>query len=66
MTETNPGGPDTAQTDSGPSGADDDVQSDPAKGDEEAVDWSDETPFASAVMYGLSSRNFSNTVVQAG
>lgn len=34
--------PDTAETDVGPSGADDDVQSDPAKGAEEGVDWSDE------------------------
>jgi len=42
MTETNPDKPDTAETDSGPSGADDDVESDPAKGDEDAADWSDE------------------------
>jgi hypothetical protein len=34
--------PDTAETDSGRGGADDDVESDPAKGDEEAADWSDE------------------------
>ena len=34
--------PDTAETDSGRSGADDDVESDPAKGDEETADWSDE------------------------
>ena len=33
--------PDTAETDAGPSGADDDVESDPARGDE-GVDWSDE------------------------
>ena len=42
MSETNPDKPDTAETDSGPSGADDDVASDPAKGDEGAADWSDE------------------------
>lgn len=34
--------PDTAETDVGPSEADDDVESDPAKGAEEGVDWSDE------------------------
>lgn len=38
--------PDTAETDAGPSNADDDVQSDPARGtddsEEEGVDWSDE------------------------
>jgi len=34
--------PDTAQTDAGPSNADDDVESDPAKGDEDQADWSDE------------------------
>lgn len=39
---TNPDKPDTAETDAGPSGADDDVESDPAKGDEDAADWSDE------------------------
>ena len=39
---TNPDKPDTTETDAGPSGADDDVESDPAKGDEDAADWSDE------------------------
>jgi hypothetical protein len=34
--------PDTAETDVGPPDADDDVESDPAKGAEEGVDWSDE------------------------
>lgn len=38
--------PGTVETDAGPSNADDDVQSDPARGtdatDEEGVDWSDE------------------------
>jgi hypothetical protein len=34
--------PDTAQTDVGPAGADDDVESDPSKGDDDRVDWSDE------------------------
>ncbi|MCV7280612.1 hypothetical protein H7J88_13260 [Mycolicibacterium flavescens] len=39
--------PETTETDAGPSGADDDVQSDPARGTsgeehEEGVDWSDE------------------------
>lgn len=37
--------PDTTDTDAGPSEADDDVQSDPARGTdgtEEGVDWSDE------------------------
>jgi hypothetical protein len=34
--------PDTAETDAGAEGADEDVQSDPAKGAEEAADWSDE------------------------
>lgn len=37
--------PDTAATDAGPNDADDDVQSDPARGtsgSEEGVDWSDE------------------------
>jgi hypothetical protein len=33
--------PDTAETDIGPQGADDDVESDPARGGE-GVDWSDE------------------------
>ena len=42
MTETNPDKPDTAETDIGPSDADDDVESDPAKGAEEGADWSDE------------------------
>jgi hypothetical protein len=42
MTETNPDKPDTAETDVGPKDADDDVESDPAKGTEEGVDWSDE------------------------
>jgi hypothetical protein len=34
--------PDTAESNVGPKGADDDVQSDPAKGAEEGGDWSDE------------------------
>lgn len=34
--------PKTAESDAGASGADDDVQSDPAKGTEDRVDWSDE------------------------
>ena len=36
--------PDTAETDAGPPNADDDVQSDPARGSAgtEGVDWSDE------------------------
>jgi hypothetical protein len=34
--------PDTEETDVGSTGADDDVESDPAKGTEEGVDWSDE------------------------
>jgi hypothetical protein len=42
MTTKNPDKPDTAETDIGSSKADDDVESDPAKGDEEAADWSDE------------------------
>jgi hypothetical protein len=33
--------PDTTESDAGAAGADDDVQSDPAKG-EDGVDWSDE------------------------
>jgi hypothetical protein len=33
--------PDTAESDAGAPGADDDVQSDPAKG-QDGVDWSDE------------------------
>ncbi|MFI5510162.1 hypothetical protein ACIA48_22085 [Mycobacterium sp. NPDC051804] len=42
MTENNPDKPDTAATEAGPKGADDDVESDPAKGDEDTADWSDE------------------------
>jgi hypothetical protein len=42
MTKTNPDKPDTAETDAGPSGADDDVLSDPAKGADDTADWSDE------------------------
>ena len=34
--------PDTAESNVGPKDADDDVQSDPAKGAEEGGDWSDE------------------------
>jgi hypothetical protein len=34
--------PDTADTDVGPKGADDDVESDPAKGTEDRAEWSDE------------------------
>ena len=34
--------PKTTDSDSGAAGADDDVQSDPAKGSEDRVDWSDE------------------------
>ena len=34
--------PDTAESNVGPKEAADDVQSDPAKGAEEGVDWSDE------------------------
>jgi hypothetical protein len=34
--------PTTAESDVGPAGADDDVQSDPAKGSDDRVDWSDE------------------------
>jgi hypothetical protein len=34
--------PETAESDAGPEGADDDVQSDPAKGAEDESDWSDE------------------------
>jgi hypothetical protein len=34
--------PDTVETDLGPPGADDDVESDPAKGDDDQADWSDE------------------------
>ena len=42
MTEKKPDQPDTAETDAGPPGADDDVESDPAKGDDDRADWSDE------------------------
>jgi hypothetical protein len=41
MTEKNPDKPDTAETDIGSGKADDDVESDPARGGE-GVDWSDE------------------------
>ena len=34
--------PDTADTETGPSGADDDVLSDPGKGSQDRADWSDE------------------------
>jgi hypothetical protein len=34
--------PRTAESDAGAAGADDDVQSDPAKGSDDRVDWSDE------------------------
>ena len=34
--------PKTADSDVGPEGADDDVQSDPAKGSDDRADWSDE------------------------
>ena len=34
--------PETAESDSGPEGADDDVVSDPAKADDGSGDWSDE------------------------
>lgn len=34
--------PDTAESDAGPEGADDDVLSDPAKGTEDRSEWSDE------------------------
>ncbi len=34
--------PDTAESNAGPEEAPDDVQSDPAKGADEGVDWSDE------------------------
>jgi hypothetical protein len=34
--------PKTADSDAGAPGADDDVQSDPAKGTDDRVDWSDE------------------------
>jgi hypothetical protein len=34
--------PETAETDAGPENADDDVRSDPAKGSDDRVDWSDE------------------------
>lgn len=42
MSENNPDKPDTTQTDVGPGGADDDVESDPAKGADDGADWSDE------------------------
>lgn len=46
MSDDKKDNPDTAATDVGPSNADDDVESDPARGtddtDEEGVDWSDE------------------------
>jgi hypothetical protein len=42
MTENTPDKPDTSDTDAGKPGADDDVQSDPAKGDDDRADWSDE------------------------
>ena len=38
----NANGPNTTDSDAGAEGADDDVQSDPAKGEEEGADWSDE------------------------
>ena len=41
MNERNPDKPDTASTDIGSNHADDDVESDPARGGE-GVDWSDE------------------------
>jgi hypothetical protein len=34
--------PKSAQSQTSPEGADDDVQSDPAKGDDDQADWSDE------------------------
>jgi hypothetical protein len=34
--------PDTAESDAGAGGADDDVQSDPGKGADDRADWSDE------------------------
>jgi hypothetical protein len=34
--------PETTESDAGPEGADDDVLSDPAKGDDDRSDWSDE------------------------
>jgi hypothetical protein len=34
--------PETAESNAGPQGADDDVQSDPAKGTDGPADWSDE------------------------
>jgi hypothetical protein len=34
--------PETAESDAGPEKADDDVQSDPGKGDDDGADWSDE------------------------
>jgi hypothetical protein len=38
----NSNNPKTAASDAGTAGADDDVQSDPAKGSDDRVDWSDE------------------------
>jgi hypothetical protein len=38
----NTNGPNTTESDAGAEGADDDVQSDPAKDDDEGGDWSDE------------------------
>ena len=34
--------PDTVESDTGPKGADDDVESDPAKGTDDRAEWSDE------------------------
>jgi hypothetical protein len=34
--------PETAESDVGPAGADDDVQSDPAKGTDDRTEWTDE------------------------
>lgn len=45
MSQDTPDTPDTpvtAESDLGPKGADDDVESDPAKGTDDRVDWSDE------------------------
>lgn len=46
MSDDKKDNPGTADTDAGPANADDDVQSDPARGtddsDQEGVDWSDE------------------------
>ncbi|WP_200962162.1 hypothetical protein [Mycobacterium sp. Root265] len=46
------GDPKTTESDAGPEGAEDDVQSDPAKGAGDRTDWSDEggaTPDGAAV-----------------